>query len=781
MSLASEKPGDAGKSFKDEWITGTIEELIGREKLDALRASKSAADTLWETTVQAALANDQQILATLATRFRLKIADLGQSERGARDFVPEQVARRYHVLPMRITDSFLEIATAAPFDLDCEKTLAFATGREVRMYLASPSAISNKIDELYRPENVIDKLLEGIETADVTTLEDEQLADELTASAEQASQRPVVRLVDLILSEGILSRASDIHIEPEEGGVAVRYRIDGVLRQVMKVPRAAGLPLISRLKIISSLDIADRLRPQDGRARVAVNGTPVDLRVSTLPASLGEKVVIRILDTRRTVLSLDSLGLTEEESAEIRGLLANRDGIILVTGPTGSGKTTTLYSALRVVQSEGVNIVTVEDPVEYRLAGIVQVQVHEKAGLTFASALRSILRQDPDVVLVGEIRDRETAQIAVQASLTGHLVLSTLHTNDAPNAVTRLVDIGVESFKIATAVRGVVAQRLMRRLCPSCKEVWVESIPPKMHRWIPRETPLYRAVGCAECAMTGFRGRFSIVEVLRVTAEVERRIGQNATADKIAEAAHAAGMRTLWESGLEHVLKGDSTIDELLRVVDMPAEDEPLERRRSGAKPKVEAPAAGGEAAPRRETPAPDARPERAGGDGHANLEGAFELLEEELMAGIGQRGTDAVARSAAPSAVDAGGAKVLLVDDEDQLRRVMRDLLEREGYAVIEAGDGVEALDQVDRHAPDIIVLDLNLPGLDGYGVLSHLRSRRATEHIPVVVLTARGDEENEVRVFEFGADDFLSKPFRARALSARLDAVLRRTRRVH
>jgi type II secretory ATPase GspE/PulE/Tfp pilus assembly ATPase PilB-like protein/CheY-like chemotaxis protein len=769
MSAVNEAPGGAGKVFKDEWVTSTIDGLIGREGGETLRADKRATDSLWETAVLCGAATDEQILTALCTRFRLKLADVMQSERQARDFVPEQVARRYHVLPLRATDSYLEIATANPFDLDCEKTLAFATGREVRMQLASPSLIRNKIDELYRPENVLDKLIEGMEAAEVTQMED-QLADELTASAEQAAQRPVVRLVDLIISEGILSRASDIHIEPEEGGVAVRYRIDGVLRQVMKVPRAAGLPLISRIKVISSLDIADRLRPQDGRARVAVNGTPVDLRVSTLPASLGEKVVVRILDSRRTVLSLDSLGLSELEANEIRGMLETRDGIILVTGPTGSGKTTTLYSALRHVQSEGVNIVTVEDPVEYRLAGIVQVQVHERAGLTFSSALRSILRQDPDVVLVGEIRDKETAQIAVQASLTGHLVLSTLHTNDAPNAVTRLLDIGIEGFKIATAVRGVVAQRLMRRLCPSCKEVWVESIPPRMHRWIPSETPLYRAVGCAECAQTGYRGRFSIVEILKVTAEVEKRIGASATADKIAEAARAAGMLGLWESGLAHVLKGESTIDELLRVVDMPADDEPLERRRSGSGAKVR-PEAGAAPGPEAARP-PDVRPpERP----QTSFEGAFDLLDE----------SGAAARTLPPAMPPVGdrptGAKVLLVDDEDQLRRVMRDLLERDGYDVIEAADGVEALDQVDRHGPDIIVLDLNLPGLDGYGVLSHLRSRRVTQHIPVVVLTARGDEENEVRVFEFGADDFLSKPFRARALSARLDAVLRRVKRDH
>jgi type II secretory ATPase GspE/PulE/Tfp pilus assembly ATPase PilB-like protein/ActR/RegA family two-component response regulator len=712
---------------------------------------EGAKDTLWETVVAQGKATDEQLVGGLATRFRLKVADLSQSERQAREMVPEQVARKYHVIPLRVTDSFLEIASANPFDLDCEKTLAFATGREVRTFLASPKKIREKIDEFYRPENMIGQLLEGMDTdAEVKQLEEESNLDDIAVSAEEASQRPVVRLVDLILSEGILSRASDIHIEPEEGGVAVRYRIDGVLRQVMKIPRAAGLPLISRIKIISSLDIADRMRPQDGRARVAVNGIPVDLRVSTLPAQLGEKVVVRILDSSRTVLVLDSLGFNPEEGGSIKALLDNRDGVILVTGPTGSGKTTTLYSALRHVHSEGVNIVTVEDPVEYRIQGIVQVQVNEKAGLTFAAALRSILRQDPDVVLVGEIRDKETAQIAIQASLTGHLVLSTLHTNDAPNAVTRLVDIGIEPFKIGSALRGVVAQRLMRRLCPTCKEVWVETIPAKLHRWIPPDTPLYRAVGCPECAMTGYRGRFSIVEVLTVTPEVERRIGGGETADRILQAARAGGMKSLWDSGLSHVLRGESTIDELLRVVDVPQEDTELPLRTPGKRP----------------TPSPVVEPaagERTSGAPPKPMSAEFDLLEAAGTA------------VAAP----APGTKVLLVDDEDMLRKVMKDLLEREGYSVVEARDGVEALDQVDRHGPDIIVLDLNLPGLDGYGVLSHLRSRPATADIPVVVLTARGDEENEVRVFEHGADDFLSKPFRARALSARLSAVLGRGRR--
>ncbi|HXL51532.1 MAG TPA: type II/IV secretion system protein [Gemmatimonadales bacterium] len=751
----------ADTHFPDEWLAHSLEGVLTPELLVELREKAPPPARLWETLVAQKIASDEQILTALSTRFRLKLADLAQLDPAAKERVPEQVARRYHILPLRATDSYLEVATANPFDLDAEKALAFATAREIRMFLLAPSKIAERLDELYRPEKAVDKLLEGMESsAELVQLKDDA-PDEISTSEAEASQRPVVRLVDLIISEGILARSSDIHIEPEEGGVAVRYRIDGVLRQVMKIPRQAGLPLISRIKIMSALDIADRLRPQDGRARVAVNGQPIDLRVSTLPAALGEKVVIRILDSRATVKSLDSLGLNTNETEGIKRLLENHEGIILVTGPTGSGKTTTLYSCINQIKSEGVNIVTVEDPVEYRMQGIVQVQVQEKAGLTFASALRSILRQDPNVVLIGEIRDRETAQIAVQASLTGHLVLSTLHTNDAANAVTRLVDIGVEAYKIAAALRGVMAQRLMRKLCPTCKEVWMETPADRLRRWIPKGTPLYRAAGCPDCAMTGYRGRFSIVEVLTVSNEVERRIAAGETAEHIAGAARRGGMKGLWDSGLAHVLRGESTLDELTRVVDIPDEDEhPHEEaaasRRSSGGAKPQAGSARGAAVSFTE-PAHGAAPEE--------LTAHFELLEEPEPP-----------RVSGPHGLPA--RKVLLVDDEDSLRKVVKDLLERDGYIVSEARDGVQALDQVDRVGPDIIVLDLNMPGLDGYGVLSHLRSRPATADIPVIVLTAKSDEDNEVRVFELGADDFLTKPFRARALSARLEAVLGRRR---
>ena len=754
----------AERYFPDEWLVPTVTTLLGPDLIGRMRAEGQPTTSLWDLIVSAKHATDDQILTALSTRYRTKIADLTKPETAAKEIVPEALARRYRILPVRVTDSYIEVATANPYDMDVEKGLAFATGREVRMSLASPAKIAQVTEEIYRPDNVIDKLLEGMgQSVDIQQVEQDTPSEEIQVSAEEASQRPVVRLVDLILSEGILSRASDIHIEPEEGGFAVRYRIDGVLRQVMKVPRAAGFPLVSRIKIISSLDIADRMRPQDGRARVAVNGVPVDLRVSTLPASLGEKVVIRILDSRSTVLSLDGLGLSPDELEAFRALLAHHEGVVLVTGPTGSGKTTTLYSAIRSIQTGKTNIVTVEDPVEYRIQGIVQVQVHEKAGLTFASALRSILRQDPDVVLVGEVRDKETAQIAIQASLTGHLVLSTLHTNDAANAITRLVDIGIETYKIAASLRGVVAQRLMRKLCPTCKEVWVESIPEKLVKWVPVGTPLYKAVGCSECAMTGYRGRFSIVEVLTVTPEVERTISSGATADKIAEAGRASGMHGLWESGVKHVLRGESSLEELMRVVDVPFDASLAEKdaaRAAASAAEKAAPAATGArpAAPVAPPPAPRSSGPRMGA--HFGGEG-FELLD-----------------NLAAATVTRVKRKVLLVDDEDTLRRVMKDLLEREGYIVSEARDGVQALDQVDRFGPDVIVLDLNLPGLDGYGVLSHLRSRPATSNIPVVVLTAKSDEDNEVRVFQLGADDFLTKPFRARALSARLDAVLGRKR---
>jgi len=483
---------------------------------------------------------------------------------------------------------------------------------------------------------------------------------------------------------------------------------------------------------MAQLDIADRLRPQDGRARVAVEGNRVDLRVSTLPAAGGEKVVIRILDQRATVLSLDSLGLDCDDLERINVLLQSREGIILVTGPTGSGKTTTLYSMLRAIQARGVNIVTVEDPVEYRLQGIVQVQVNEKAGLTFPAALRSMVRQDPDVILVGEVRDRETAAVAVQASLTGHLLLTTLHTIDAASSVTRLVDIGIESYKIAAAIKGIIAQRLLRRLCPRCREVVKEPTPDRLKKWFPDGSTIYRPAGCVECSNTGYRGRLAVMEVLISNPEIERRVAAGETSERIAEAAREAGMLGLWESGVKRVLSGGTSVDELLRVLEAPPER--LQSRQS-----------------------------------LTMIATAPSVLTGEVRA----------LADAWNTASTGASSKVLLVDGDDALRHVLKDFLTREGFAVSEASDGVAALDEIYRSAPDIVVLELALPRLDGCGVLSHLRARTATADLPVVVLTANCDEDTEVRVFECGASDCLTKPFWPRALSARLRSLLGRTQK--
>ena len=530
----------------DAWLRPLLADLLTAVDLAAVDAAVTTS--YWETAARLSALSDDEILKAAADRLRIPAAKRLLVSSQARERVPEELARRYRILPLSLTSDTLEIATANPYDMDCERTLAFSSGRRVRMLLAPPSRIDERIDEVYRPEDAVAKILDGVA--------ERRELDELPEPAEEshgfldesAIERPVVKLVDHIVADGIASRASDIHLEAEEQGIAVRYRVDGVLRQAMTLPRMIGIPLVSRIKIMANMDIADRLRPQGGRARVGSNGVGIDLRVSTLPSAHGEKVVIRILDARTTARSLDSLGFTREESARIHRLLDAREGLVLVTGPTGSGKTTTLYAMLRHLQSRGVNIVTVEDPVEYRTPGIVQVQVNERAGLTFAAALRSILRQDPDIVLIGEIRDRETATIAIQASLTGHLVLATLHTIDACSSIARMTDLGVEPQKMAAALKGAIAQRLVRRLC-ECGS------------------------NCARCGGTGFHGRIAVAEVVISSPELERRITRGDGVSSLTEAARADGASSIWESGLRHVAAGETTVEELLRVAERPVDD----------------------------------------------------------------------------------------------------------------------------------------------------------------------------------------------------------------
>jgi type IV pilus assembly protein PilB len=437
------------------------------------------------------------------------------------------------------------------------------TGVEVKPVVATKADVLSAINRYHRAEGDLDDLSMALDTEE---------EEDLSNLKEVVEDAPIVKFVNLLITQAINDRASDIHLEPSERDLRVRFRIDGVLHDIMRSPRNIQAGVISRLKIMADINIAERRIPQDGRLSVNVTGRKIDLRVATLPTVWGEKVVMRILDNSTAMLKLSDLGFSEHNYSRFANSFTKPYGMILVTGPTGSGKSTTLYATLNIVSRPEINVITVEDPVEYRIPGINQVQTNVKAGLTFASALRSILRSDPDVVLIGEVRDHETAQIAIEAALTGHLVLTTLHTNDAPSAMTRLVEMGIEPFLVGSALDAVLAQRLARRLCERCREAYTpepEVLKSSRFPWNEGEPlpTLYRPVGCSGCAKTGYKGRVALTEVMPVTEEIERLTVERATAVDIQKVAVTQGMRPLRLDGMEKALQGLTSIEEVLRVV----------------------------------------------------------------------------------------------------------------------------------------------------------------------------------------------------------------------
>jgi type IV pilus assembly protein PilB len=475
--------------------------------------------------------------------------------------------KRHNVLPVGFEDGSLVLAMADPGDVFAIDDIRAAARMTVAPVVAEPDDLAAAIDRYIRADDELSDLS--------TTFEEETGADNVSAAGVEDmadDEAPIVRFVNLIVSQAIQDRASDIHIEPGEHSLRVRYRIDGVLHEMQSAPKSVQNGVISRLKIMSDIDIAERRKPQDGRMSVVHGGRQIDLRVATLPTVWGEKVVMRILDNSNTSLTLRDLSLLDRNLETFQNAYSKPYGMILVTGPTGSGKSTTLYTTLNAVARPEINVITVEDPVEYRMPGINQVQVNPKAGLTFASALRSILRSDPDVVLLGEIRDHETAQIAIEAALTGHLVLSTLHTNDAPSAVTRLTEMDIEPFLVGSALDCVVAQRLARRLCDRCKAP-VSYDPEELRRLrfpVPADgepSTGFGPVGCTACSNTGYRGRLAVHEVMAVTEEIERMTVARASSADIARTAREQGMLTLREDGWEKVKLGLTSVDEILRVV----------------------------------------------------------------------------------------------------------------------------------------------------------------------------------------------------------------------
>jgi type IV pilus assembly protein PilB len=503
----------------------------------------------------------------LARQIGLDFVDLADFavDASAAGLISATVARRYQALPIGWQGSKLLLAMADPSNVFAIDDIRTITKSDLKVVVSTREAIVEAIDRHHRMDS-------DAESISAQAASEYQAEEDLSTIREATEDAPLVKLVNMLITQAVVDRASDIHIEPGEKDLRVRYRIDGVLHEVMRPPKSIQSGILSRLKIMADINIAERRIPQDGRVNITLGGRAVDLRVATLPTVYGEKIVMRILDKGTALLKLSDLGFLPSSMERYAQSYQKPYGTILVTGPTGSGKSTTLYATLNILNEDTKNIITVEDPVEYRLAGINQVQTNNKAGMTFAAALRSILRSDPDIVLVGEIRDKETATIAIEAALTGHLVLSTLHTNDAASTPTRLIEMGVEPFLVASALDCIVAQRLARRLCEKCKQAYRPSeLELQRVGWDLEgdgEAPeVFHAVGCSQCGKTGYRGRFAIHEVLTVTEEIERLIVGRDHSEDIKKMAMAQGMLTLKQAGLTHVSQGTTSIEEILRVV----------------------------------------------------------------------------------------------------------------------------------------------------------------------------------------------------------------------
>ncbi len=696
-----------------------------------LPAGTSAADA-WEVVARALGLTPSELAGKVADARRMKLARLSTADSKAMRLVPEKLARKFGVFPVRDDDRQVIVATYDPDNYEADQQISFASGRRVVFELAPPHAVIQAINVGYAQDKSVDAVLTRLESelTDAVRVLDDHKPD--VVRAQEVDSAPIVKLTNLVLRDAVESRASDIHIEPGEGNGVVRFRIDGVMRVHMQLPMHALNRVVSRIKVLARLDIADRTRPQDGRTRIQVDGKVVDLRISTVPIRDSEKIVIRILrpDTGAT---LNEVGLAAPELERVRSVLTARDGIMLVTGPTGSGKTTTLYGVLRELAAGDVNIMTVEDPVEYELKGISQIQVDTKRGVTFASALRAILRQDPDVIFVGEIRDLETAEIAVQASMTGHLVLATLHTNDAVSAVARLVDLGLQRPALAATLRGAIAQRLVRKVCGECSQQVTGGLTDEEARLAKRYgvTPSVRAVGCARCANTGYLGRMPVDEVAVFTPQMLEAIGQGATTPQLQKLAVDSGMRTLRDATLERLVAGDTTLTEVDRVI--------------------------GDTSPA-DVAATASVPQQSGSTARAVI----------------------AVPTASPPATDASGETrptVLIADDDPVMLQIINAALLKGGFRVAAVTDGASALRKI-RAGEEcaLLVTDFHMPEMQGDELVRQLRADPRTAALPIVVLTGSDDENLESALIDAGADDYLRKPIDPVRLLSRVKAVLRR-----
>ena len=744
----------------------------------------------------------------------------------------QELARKHVCIPIRVENRRLLLAMANPTDYRALQEIEFKVGKPLKVLVCTRTEILDALGKFYDPEDTLQAFTDNLEDArdfEIKTEEDSKDADvNLTDSRSQAEMAPVVKVVNLIIQDAIKQRATDIHVEPTLNDVQVRTRVDGVLRPMMQLPKWLTNPVSSRLKVLARLDIAERRMPQDGRIKVQRENKSYDLRVSTLPTLFGEKVVLRILSSGTELPTLEQINLEANDLKILMRSLNQPQGMILVTGPTGSGKSTTLYASLGYRKTPDVNIITVEDPVEYQVVGINQVQVNVKAGLTFAAALRAILRQDPNIVLIGEMRDLETTEIAFHAAMTGHLVLSTLHTNGAIATVSRLLDLGVDPTLISSSVSLIIAQRLVRKLCSSCKQPF--DPPEGMLEGLGAtkdDSVYYQAVGCSNCGGSGYAGRMAIHEMLPMTKTLRELIARKAPEVEILTAMRQQGMRFLIDRSLEKVREGETTINEIFRVMQLEDQEKisfgqscpsckaPIElefaicpncltslkqlcprcnqQLKAGWKlcpyckspvsaeaevqARVEAP---GRLLPAGTAPSytepvsasvPVQRETTLSGTAVAQAEPGYPVAVPSRMPGFGAGPADQIPPSKKP--------RILIVDDDPSIRTIVAKTLEQLPFPIeIQlASNGLEAVQLARETHPDLVVLDVMMPEMDGFEACQNLRSQVETAFIPVIMLTANPSEEGRIKGFLVGTDDYLSKPFNVAELNARVTRLLRRT----
>lgn len=739
--LTPQPTREARVPWPDRWLLDALRQQ-GHPAVERLQAANSA----WEAVVNAGAAPREvlQLVCSMSGKDAASLSAVGPQQA---EYLSAAMARRYGVVPVRQRGPVLEVATANPLLPSLERDLSFAAARQVKLTVAAPPDVRMAHERIYgnaRGESSAAPRLEWI------------IKDSPGGGPRASTTRSMVLdSLDRLIADALDQRASDVHFEPKEDDLLVRFRVDGVLHDVTRIGTDVAPLVMSRIKVLAGLDIADRRRPQDGRATTKFDGRVVDLRVSTLPLNDRlEKAVIRLLDAGNASSGLDALGFTQGELHRVNTLMGQNEGMVLVTGPTGSGKTTTLYAAIEQAKSTQTNIVTVEDPIEYNLDGINQVQVNERAGLGFAAALRSIVRQDPDVILVGEIRDAETAGIAIKAGLTGHLVLSTLHTIDAPSAVGRLADIGVEMGALSGALKGVVAQRLVRKLCDACSTpVALADLPVAQQALLGgRKTEkLRQAVGCDACRQTGYRGRLVVAEILVVTDDMRSAIARHADRVELLDLAKRGGMIPLWEAGMKRVVDGIISIAELLDNVPAPMMVEQAEqsdvdaivKKLTGAATSSSGAAAAVHAA------------------GAAGAAGAAALAHGHALGPATQVIVQAVSRTVTfeprtRRELAPGAPRILLAHEGLPERRALRDALEEAGFAVIEAADGEAALRYARRLRPTLFITDLALPKIDGFGLLQALRTELG---IPMLVFTAQTDLELQMWATECGCREVITE----------------------